>query len=316
MSDESTKIELIVPKEAARLRLDQFLARELPKFSRSRIQQLIRTGLITLNGSPARPRDAIRNGDRIELNEPPPEKIDIEPEAIPLEILYEDDDLIVINKPAGLVVHPGAGQRQGTLVNALLHHFPKLSGIGGKERPGIVHRLDKDTSGCLVVAKNDAAHRGLSEQFEKRTVDKIYLALVAGKLQKTAGTIEEKIGRHPVDRQRMSVASRRGRAAKTEYRALSTSTEMSLIECKLHSGRTHQIRVHLNHLGHPVLGDKVYGGRFAKAFPRQMLHAWKLGFQHPRTGEWKNFEAPLPNDFQTAATTLSPRESLRSPGPA
>ena len=309
MSEESTSA-LIVVKEATRLRLDQFLARELPKFSRSRIQQLIRNKFVTRNGSPARPRDAVRLGDRIEVTEPPPEKIDIEPQAIPLEVLYEDEDLIVINKPAGLVVHPGAGHRENTLVNALLHHFPKLSGIGGKERPGIVHRLDKETSGCLMVAKNDEAHRGLSSQFAERTVNKIYLALVAGKLRKSLGTIAEKIGRHPADRQRMSVTSRRGRVAKTDYRVIRASNEMSLVECKLHSGRTHQIRVHLHHLGHPVLGDKVYGGRFAKTFPRQMLHAWKLGFQHPHSGEWKNFEAPLPADFQAAISSLSPQSSF------
>jgi len=316
MPEEPTTIALIVPKEAARLRLDQFLARELPKFSRSRIQQLIRKHFVILNRSPARPRDLVRAGDHIEINEPPPEKIDIQPEAIPLNVLYEDEDLIVINKPPGLVVHPGAGHREHTLVNALLHHFPTLSGIGGKERPGIVHRLDKETSGCLVVAKNDEAHRGLSAQFAERTVDKIYLALVAGKLRRIAGAIEERIGRHPVDRQRMSVASKRGRAAKTEYRVVSASSEMSLVECKLHSGRTHQIRVHLHHLGHPVLGDKIYGGRFAKTFPRQMLHAWKLGFQHPRSGERKNFEAPLPDDFESAVRSLNPRGSLQSPAPA
>ena len=306
MSDESKTIELIAPKDAARLRLDQFLARELTQFSRSRLQQLIREKFVTVNGSPARPRDPVRAGDHVVVNEPPPEKIETQAEAIPLDVLYEDDDLIVINKPAGMVVHPGAGQRDHTLVNALLHHFPKLSGIGGKERPGIVHRLDKETSGCLVVAKTDATHRALSAQFEARTIEKIYLALVAGKLRRRTGTIEEKIGRHPVDRQRMSVTSKRGRAAKTEYRVLSASDEMSLLECKLHSGRTHQIRVHLHHLGNPVLGDKVYGARFAKAFPRQMLHAWKLGFQHPSTDEWKNFEAPLPSDFETAIKSLRP----------
>ncbi|HWY39993.1 MAG TPA: RluA family pseudouridine synthase [Chthoniobacterales bacterium] len=307
MTTGSAPIELIVSKEGGRLRLDQFLARELSKFSRSRIQALIRSLNVTLNGSPARPRDLVRAGDRIEVNEPPPEKIDIRPEAIPLDVLYEDDELIVINKPAGLVVHPGAGQREHTLVNALLHRFPKLSGIGGKQRPGIVHRLDKETSGCLVVAKTDEAHRRLSAQFAERTVEKVYLALVAGKLRKSAGTIEEKIGRHPVHRQRMSVASRRGRAAKTAYRVLNSSTEMSLVECRLHSGRTHQIRVHLHHLGHPVLGDKVYGGKLARAFPRQLLHAWKLAFEHPRTGEWKKFEAPAPPDFQRAANSLAAR---------
>ena len=306
-AEQTSTTTLIVPKEGARLRLDQFLARELPKFSRSRLQQLIRTNFVMLNGSPARPRDLVHAGDRIEINEPPPEKIDNLPEAIPLDILHEDDDLIVINKQAGLVVHPGAGHRAGTLVNALLHHFPKLSGIGGKERPGIVHRLDKDTSGCLVVAKNDEAHRNLSEQFAARTIDKTYLALVAGKLRKSAGNIEEKIGRHPVDRQRMSIQSTRGRAAKTQYRVIHSSDAMSLVECKLHSGRTHQIRVHLHHLGHPVLGDKVYGKKHARNFPRQMLHAWKLAFQHPRTGEQKNFEARLPDDFENAIS------SLRSP---
>jgi 23S rRNA pseudouridine1911/1915/1917 synthase len=313
MSEESITIELLVPKDAARLRLDQFLARELPRFSRSRLQQLIRKEFVTLNGASARPRDLVRTGDRIEVNEPPLEKIDNQPEAIPLDVLYEDEDLIIINKPAGLVVHPGAGHREHTLVNALLHHFPKLSGIGGKERPGIVHRLDKETSGCLVVARTDEAHRGLSAQFAGRSVEKIYLALVAGKLRKSAGTIEEKIGRHPVHRQRMSIGSKRGRAAKTEYRVVRSSDEISLVECKLHSGRTHQIRVHLHHLGHPVLGDKVYGAKFAKDFPRQMLHAWKLGFQHPRTGEWKNFEAALPNDFEEAVKSLRPSLSFARP---
>ncbi len=287
MTEPSNVIQLIVPKDAARLRLDQFLARELPKFSRSRIQQLIRNEFVTLNGFSARPRDLVRTGDSVEMNEPPPEKIDNQPEAIPLDVLYEDEDLIVINKPAGLVV----------------------PGIGGRERPGIVHRLDKDTSGCLVVAKTDEAHRGLSAQFAGQTVEKIYLALVAGKLRKSVGIVEAKIGRHPVHRQRMSIASKRGRAAKTEYRVVSSSDEISLVECKLHSGRTHQVRVHLQHLGHPVVGDKVYGTH-AKAFPRQMLHAWKLGFQHPRTGEWKNFEAAVPDDFAEAVKSLRPAFSF------
>jgi 23S rRNA pseudouridine1911/1915/1917 synthase len=199
-----------------------------------------------------------------------------------------------------MTVHPGAGQHEHTLVNALLSHCAGLSGIAGKERPGIVHRLDKETSGCLVVAKNDMAHRELSRQYATRTVEKIYLALVAGKLRKPAGVIDKKIGRHPVDRKRMQVSSVRGRTARTEYRVLRASDMASLIECRLHSGRTHQIRVHLHHLGHPVLGDKVYAPRFAKDLPRQMLHAWKLGFRHPRTGQWKNFDAPLPADFASA----------------
>ena len=284
----------------AKLRLDQFLAKRLPEYSRSRLQQLIRTGFVRLNEQVPRPRQIVRSGDKIDLLEPPLEKIETLPEPIPLDVLFEDDDLIVINKPAGLTVHPGAGQREHTLVNALLSYCTTLSGIGGKERPGIVHRLDKETSGCVVVAKNDIAHRELSKQFAARTVEKIYLALVAGKLRKPAGLIEEKIGRHPVHRRRMRVTSLRGRTATTEYRVIRSSNQASLIECRLHSGRTHQVRVHLHHLGHPVLGDKIYAPRFAKNFPRQILHAWKLGFHHPRTGDWKIFEAPLPADFATA----------------
>jgi 23S rRNA pseudouridine1911/1915/1917 synthase len=299
-AENSTSIELVVSASEAKFRLDQFLAKRLPEFSRSRLQQLIRDGFVRLNNSTSRPRQIVRGGDKIELTEPPLEKIETLPQAIPLEILFEDDDLIVINKPAGLVVHPGAGHREHTLVNALLNHCETLSGIGGTERPGIVHRLDKETSGCLVVAKNDATHRDLSKQFAARTVEKIYLALVAGKLPKTAGVIEGKIGRHPVHRKQMSATTLHGRAAKTEYRAVRSSDRASLIECRLHTGRTHQIRVHLHHLGHPVLGDKVYAPRLAKDFPRQMLHAWKLGFRHPRTEEWKRFEAPLPNDFAAA----------------
>src|SRR5215510_14119473 len=240
----SFRTELVVSANEAKLRIDQFLAKRLPEFSRSRLQQLIRDGLVRLNDLTTRPRQTVRRGDKIDLTEPPLEKIETLPEAIPLEILFEDNDLIVVNKPPGLVVHPGAGHREHTLVNALLNHCAMLSGIGGKERPGIVHRLDKETSGCLVVAKNDVAHRELSKQFTARTVEKIYLALAAGKLRERSGVIENKIGRHPVHRKRMSVSSPHGRAAKTEYRVLRSSEQASLIECKLHSGRTHQIRVH------------------------------------------------------------------------
>lgn len=300
---DSTPIEFLVPEEHTKLRLDQFLAKQAPQYSRSRLQQLIRGGFVRLNGASTRPRQIVRAGDKIDLIEPPLEKIETRSEPIPLNILFEDEDLLVINKQAGLAVHPGAGQREGTLVNALLSHCATLSGIGGKERPGIVHRLDKETSGCLVVAKNDRAHQELSKQFAARTVEKIYLALVAGKLRKPAGTIEENIGRHPVHRQRMQVTSLRGRTAKTDYRVIRASDEASLIECRLHTGRTHQVRVHLHHLGHPILGDKLYAPRLAKNFSRQMLHAWKLAFQHPRTGEWKYFEAPLPADFNDAIRT-------------
>lgn len=296
-----------MPENEAKIRLDRFLANKLPEYSRSRLQQLVRSGFVRLNGATTRPRHLVRSGDKIELTEAPLEKIDNQPEPIPLEVLFEDKDIIVINKPPGLVVHPGAGHRQHTLVNALLSRCSTLSGIGGKERPGIVHRLDKETSGCLVVAKNDWAHRELSRQFAERGVKKIYLALVAGKLRKATGVIEEKIGRHPVHRQRMSVASARGRPAKTDYRVVCSGDQASLVECRLYSGRTHQIRVHLHHLGHPVLGDKVYAAHLAKNFPRHMLHAWKLGFRHPCSGELKSFEAPLPDDFTAAMKII--RES-------
>jgi 23S rRNA pseudouridine1911/1915/1917 synthase len=293
-------IALSVSRERAGVRLDRFLALELADFSRARLQTLIRGGFVTLNGKPPRTRDLVRTGDVVALTEPAIEKIEARPEQIALEVLFEDDDLLVLNKPAGLVMHPGAGHQQHTLVNALLAHCTNLSGIGGQERPGIVHRLDKETSGCLVVAKNDFTHRDLSKQFAARTMQKIYLALVAGILRKPSGVIDLAIARHPVHRQRMSIARRQGRAAKTEYRVLRAGAGKSLLECTLHSGRTHQIRVHLHHLAHPVLGDKVYGGKQAGVFPRQMLHAWKLAFQHPRTGERTMFEAPVPPDFAEA----------------
>jgi 23S rRNA pseudouridine1911/1915/1917 synthase len=290
-------IKLKVDRQYSGSRLDRFLAATLADFSRARLQTLIRDGFVKLNGKTPRPRDAVRTGDTIELEEPEVEKVEAQPEQIALEILFEDDDLLVLNKPAGLVMHPGAGHQQHTLVNALLAHCKNLSGIGGKERPGIVHRLDKETSGCLVVAKNDATHRDLSRQFAARTMTKIYLALVAGTLRKSSGLIDKAIARHPVHRQRMSIARRQGRSAKTEYRVLRSGSDMSLLECTLHSGRTHQIRVHLHDLGHPVLGDKLYGGKRAGDYARQMLHAWKLAFCHPRSGEELSFEAPVPTDF-------------------
>jgi 23S rRNA pseudouridine1911/1915/1917 synthase len=220
------------------------------------------------------------------------------PEDIALEILFEDDDLIVINKPAGLVVHPAPGHAGGTLVNALLHHCTSLSGIGGVERPGIVHRLDKETSGCLVAAKNDAAHQSLTEQFAGREVRKIYLAICAGILKKKKGTINVPLGRHPVHRQKMGIRVRDGREAVTDWLVLAALPCGTLVRCTLHTGRTHQIRVHMKHLGHPVVGDEVYGKR--AGFARQLLHAWKLGFSHPGTGIPLDFTAPIPPDFLAA----------------
>jgi 23S rRNA pseudouridine1911/1915/1917 synthase len=289
-------IQLTVPNEHAGWRLDRYLALALPQFSRSRLQTLIRSGDVQLQGKAARVRETVRAGDVVRLIEPPIQEIEDQAEQIPLEILFEDDDLLVLNKAPGLVVHPGAGNQTHTLVNALLHHCASLSGIGGKQRPGIVHRLDKETSGCLVVAKNDAAHSALARQFAEREVNKTYLALVAGIPKRSRGIIEVPIGRHPVHRKKMHVDLRRGRAARTEYRVLQSSGGISLVECVLHSGRTHQIRVHLHHLGHPVIGDSLYGKK--NAAPRQMLHAWKLGFTHPRTKERLFFEAPIPPDFR------------------
>ena len=310
-------IELQATREDAGLRLDRFLALALPQFSRARLQDLIRQGAVSLGGEKPRTRETIRAGDVVRLIEPPLETIAAQPEEIPLDLLFEDADLLVVNKPAGLVVHPGAGNQTHTLVNALLHHCTHLSGIGGKERPGIVHRLDKQTSGCMVVAKNDAAHQELSRQFAEREIVKIYLALVAGPLRRSRGTIEAPIGRHPVHRKKMAVDQKRGRAARTDYRVLQSSGGISLVECTLHSGRTHQIRVHFHHLGHPVLGDSLYGRNSQIPAPRLMLHSRKLGFAHPRTNEQMLFTAPLPEDFRAAmdAATFSSSSRAKSRDP-
>ena len=289
--------EYLIPPEAAGLRLDHFLAVKLPHLSRSRLQTLIKEGHIRVAGNTAKPGEKLQSGELVTVHEPEAAPLTgTEAEDLPLEVLYEDDDLLVLNKAAGMVVHPAAGNPTGTIVNALLHHCTSLSGIGGEQRPGIVHRLDKETSGCLVVAKNDLAHQGLSKQFAGRTILKVYLALASGHFAKKSGVIEAEIARHPVHRKKMSVVeSGRGRASTTDYRVLRELPGASLVECTLHTGRTHQIRVHLKHLGHPLLGDELYGRR--AGYARQMLHAWKLGFAHPRTGEWMEFQSPIPHDF-------------------
>ena len=290
--------------EDAGARLDQFLAARAATLSRARIQDLIKAGHVTLNGRPTKASARLRAGDALALTEPPPVPTSTLAEDLALEVLFEDDDLIVLNKPAGMVVHPAAGNWQGTVVNALLHHCPTLSGIGGEQRPGIVHRLDKEPSGCLVAAKNDVAHQSLSKQFAGREITKIYLAIAAGKFRHASGVIEGAIGRHPVQRKKMTVLEDgRGRASKTSYRVLAELPAGTLVECTLHTGRTHQIRVHLRHLGHPLLGDEVYGRR--AGFARQMLHAWRLGFTHPRTGERLNFQSPIPADFLEAGVTAN-----------
>ena len=280
-------------------RIDQYLAARVPELSRSRIQDLMKTGHVRVNGRETKASTKLRAGDHITITEPPPAAATTEAEDIALDVLYEDADLIVLNKPAGLVVHPAAGHWRGTLVNALLHHCQGLSSIGGEERPGIVHRLDKETSGCLVAAKNDLAHHALTRQFAGREITKIYLALASGNFREPSGIIEGAIGRHPIHRKKMTVLTgERGRAARTDYRVLREVPGGTLVECTLHTGRTHQIRVHLKHLGHPLLGDEVYGRR--AGLERQMLHAWKLGFTHPTTARRMDFTAPIPADFLQA----------------
>ena len=291
--------------DAAAARLDAFLAGRLPELSRSRIQALIREQFIIVNGQPAKPRDAVKAGDRIAIALPEALPLDNAPQDIPLEILYEDDDLIVLNKAPGMVVHPAPGNPDGTLVNALLHHCKgRLSGIGGVERPGIVHRLDKDTSGCLVVAKSDAAHQSLVTQFSERsTMEKTYLAVTLGIPKPAKDTIFTHIGRHPVNRQKMAVVNPPGgKTAITDYEVLATdaATLTAMVLCHLHTGRTHQIRVHLHHKGAPILGDPIYGkpSKDPTLPERLMLHAWKLSFQHPITGLRHRFESPVPPEFR------------------
>jgi 23S rRNA pseudouridine1911/1915/1917 synthase len=289
--------EITASEEDRRLRLDMVLVRHLPELSRSKIQALVKAGRVTRRGEPVRNNDEVHEGDLFRVEEEPPKPpAGARPEDIPLEILHEDADLLVVNKPAGMVVHIGAGHEEGTLVNALLYHEANLSSGSEEHRPGIVHRLDKETSGCIVVAKNDQIHAALSQQFADRQVKKTYLAVVRGRPRHVKGTIDLAIGRHPVNRQKMT--PRRppsGRDAVTDYELLSFNEGYSLIACMPHTGRTHQIRVHLQHLGHPIVGDPLYGKR--DHFDRHLLHAWKLEFIHPRTGEILRCMAPLPADF-------------------
>ena len=289
---------LIVTEQEAGMRLDHLLASRLSTFSRSRLQSMVKSGHVLLNGAKTKSSEPVRAGDSIHWTEPAAVACETaKPEDIPLDILYEDDSVIVLNKATAFVVHPGAGNTEGTLVSALLHHCGDLSTIGGVERPGIVHRLDKETSGCLVVAKNDVAHRSLSSQFANREVKKTYLAVVSGKPRHKYGTINAPIDRHPSHRQKMAIATDgKGREAVTDYRVIASADNRSVVECRPRTGRTHQIRVHLKHLGHPIIGDPLYGRR--DGYARHLLHAWKLEFRHPVSGEMVAFEAPLPPEFQ------------------
>lgn len=301
-------MNLVVPDAAAGERLDRFVARSLSDTARAQIQRWIIDGYIRVQGVVKKPAYLVRAGERIELHPPEPLPLAILPEPIPLDIVYEDSHLVVVNKAAGMVVHPGAGQLQGTLVNALLAHCHDLTGIGDALRPGIVHRLDKGTSGAIVVAKSQNVHQALVKQFQARTIEKIYVAMVIGKIRPT-GTIESLIGRHPTDRKRMSTRARHGKPAITHWRVTEYFGDAAAwVEVNLATGRTHQIRVHLSAQGHPLIGDVTYGGArgmkrlpppwhtVLQTFQRPALHAWKLAFQHPITEVRILCEAPFPSD--------------------
>ncbi len=319
---QNTIQQITVPENKSKERLDIFLTREISEISRSQIQKMIKDGLVAINGKIVKPNYQIHPGDQIELQLPKPQKSIHEPENIPLDILYEDENLIIINKPAGMVVHPACGNYQGTLVNALLYHSKNLSTLNTAERPGIVHRLDKNTSGLLVVAKDDFTHRHLSDQFANRTMEREYRALVWGHPKADKGEIRTFLARNPNDRTRMYVPKdETGKLAITHYEIMEKFRLFSLLRLNLKTGRTHQIRVHLYHIGHPVLGDNVYEGRlkqtihlnqadrqFAisllKIMPHQALHALTLGFLHPVKNEFMRFQSELPPQFSAVLNEL------------
>jgi 23S rRNA pseudouridine1911/1915/1917 synthase len=305
-------VSLTVPAGSAGQRLDRVLARMLPEHSRSRLAQWMRAGQVVLDGRPVMPRHKVWGGEVIELlTRPEPAAGIYGAEDIPLEIVFEDETLLVVNKPAGLVVHPGSGNWNGTLLNALLRHAPALSGV---PRAGIVHRLDKDTSGLLAVAKTPAAQTHLVRQLQARSVTREYLAVAHGRIGR-GGRIEAPIGRHPVKRTRMAVVAR-GRPAVTHYEVLERYTEATLLRCRLETGRTHQIRVHLNSIGHPLVGDPAYGKRHSRiAFPRQALHAEKLALVHPRSQRERSWRAAPPADMQELIKRLRDDAQVKPPSP-
>ena len=316
MSPDLTR-RLVVETDQDGARLDHFLTAVLPDQSRSHVQRLIKDGRVTGPSASLRPNTAVRAGQSYEVDIPPPTAATPEPEPIPIRIVYEDEHLVVLDKPAGMVVHPGAGHSGGTLVNALLHHVKDLSGIGGELRPGIVHRLDRGTSGLMVVAKSDLAHQELSRQFSDREVDKEYIALVWGLVQ-PGRRIDAPIGRDPGDRQKMSTRARRARNAVTRVTFARHYKGVSLLKVAIATGRTHQIRVHLSAIGHPIVGDATYGGvhrrtgshlRAVQRLERPFLHAWKLAFTHPTDGRRLEFESPLPADLQSVLDAIREKQS-------
>lgn len=293
-------------------RLDVFLAAKVPSYSRSQIKKMIEEGSVLVNGKAVKAGYSLKKGDEVSLKSRAPVALETPAQDIPLDIIYEDAFIAVVDKPAGMVVHPAAGNYEGTLVNALLHHCTDLAGIGGVLRPGIVHRLDKDTSGLIVVAKTDEAHRALSGQFKEHSVEKVYRAFIFGNPKQDEGVIQAAVGRHPVDRKKMSVYSRRGKEALTRWNVLERYGFLSFVELRIETGRTHQIRVHMNSIGHPILGDNVYGNSLKraqsiqdtrirsalKALKRHALHAGGLAFIHPATGHRVEFTSPLPADME------------------
>jgi 23S rRNA pseudouridine1911/1915/1917 synthase len=310
---------ILVDETESGQRLDLLVGARLDGCSRALAANLVRSGNIRVQGALKKPGYRVKSGDEICGCLPPPEPMPFEPEPIDIDILYEDRDLVVVNKPPGLVVHPSPGHYKGTLVHGLLHLFPEIERIGGQDRPGIVHRLDKDTSGTVVVAKNAAAHRHLARQFKLRKVTKLYLALVHGEIKTDSGTISLPIGRHPVDRKRMSIFSHKSRLAETAWRVRERFKGATLMDLDLKTGRTHQIRVHCAAMNHPIVGDAVYGGRRGRkktdkgkhgmpdifgSVARQMLHAWRLGFTHPATDSPMSFESPIPQDLQAVIDGL------------
>ncbi len=299
---------LQVHPEDAGGRLDAWLAGQLPDVTRSAAARLCEEGRVTLAGKPLAKNYRLTGGEAVAVTLPDPVAVDVAPQDIPLDVVYEDDDVIVVNKPKGLVVHPAPGHPDGTLVNALLHHCgDSLSGIGGELRPGIVHRIDRDTSGLIIAAKNDLAHQKLAAQLQDHTLSRIYRCIVAGNLREDSGTVDAPIGRHPADRKKMAVVAN-GRSAVTHWRVLERFPGFTYVECRLETGRTHQIRVHMAHIGHPILGDTVYGAK--KPVPGlqgQCLHAVGLRFIHPRTGEPVELWCDLPEEFRAQLRKLENR---------
>lgn len=304
-------LTLQITAEQAGERIDALLPRLVPNLSRSAVQKLLDNGGLSVNGRGVKKNYLLRPGDALALSLPEPEPAIPQPQDVPLDIVYEDADLIVVNKPRGLVVHPAAGHPDGTLVNALLWHCgDSLSGVGGVLRPGIVHRIDRDTSGLLAVAKSDLAHRSLAAQLADHSMFRIYEAVVCGRMREDSGTVDAPIGRHPTDRKRMAVLPRGGREAVTHWEVLARYRDYTQLRCRLETGRTHQIRVHLAHIGHPLAGDPVYGrGRPDKGLSGQCLHARELELTHPRTGERLRFSTELPDYFQDFLRRLGEPEA-------